>query len=153
MRNKSGFTLVELVIVISVIALLASIGIPYLLRVRVNSNETAAVGNLRTLSNGVESYRSAQNPPSYPENLDTLISATPPYLDSSWSNAEKQGYVYTYSVAANGATFSTVANPQVAGVSGINSYCIDQTGILRKYSSGAGSYGSDTGCDGAGSPV
>jgi prepilin-type N-terminal cleavage/methylation domain-containing protein len=45
-----GFTLAELLIVITIIAIIAAVGIPNLLRSRSAANEGAAVGSLRTIA-------------------------------------------------------------------------------------------------------
>jgi prepilin-type N-terminal cleavage/methylation domain-containing protein len=47
--SRKGFTLIELMIVIAIIAIIAAIAIPSLLRSQMSSNETAAIGTLRTL--------------------------------------------------------------------------------------------------------
>lgn len=49
MKKNSGFTLIELMIVVAIIAIIAAIAIPAILRARISGNETSAVGTLRTL--------------------------------------------------------------------------------------------------------
>ena len=147
MKKNQGFTLVELIIVISVIAVLAAVAIPNFLRVKVHSNESAAVGNLRTMSSAAEAFRSTQNPPAYAASFDVMVNTNPSYLDSAWTSGPRQGYVFTYSVAGDNSTFSTTALPQFPNISGVNSYCVDQTGVVRRYPPGGGGAENATGCN------
>lgn len=141
-------------VVISLLVLIASLAVSVALRARVQSNEAAAVGNLRTVSSAAESFRAAQTPPAYAADVNAMALASPPYLDIAWStNNQRQGYTYTYDVAGNGDTFSMTADPRTQNTSGINSYCVDHTGVIRRYAPGGGNVGGPNGCNVNGPPV
>ena len=57
MRRNKGFTLIELMIVIAIIAIIAAIAIPNLIQARKHGNETAAIGALKTLATSQSIFR------------------------------------------------------------------------------------------------
>ena len=56
-KLQKGFTLIELMIVIAIIAIIAAIAIPNLIEARKGSNEAAAIGAMRTLTTAQALFR------------------------------------------------------------------------------------------------
>jgi len=137
MRSKNkGFTLVEIMIVVAIIVLLAAIAIPNLLRARLSANEATSIAALRTLSTACENYRAGQSPPAYPTNLTQLNSTNPPYIDSVLAGGNKSGYTFTYAGAAN--NYTCTAAPQSANVTGVRTFFVDTSGVVRVGNSSSG---------------
>jgi len=121
---KRGFTLVEIMIIVAIIALLAAIAIPNLTRARLQTNELAAQSALKTIAKAEAAYRSAN--PNYatlsqlgPAN--TLGCATEPCIKSG----------YSFTCAAVTDTFVVRALPQTPNVSGARNFCITEDGTVR----------------------
>ena len=158
-----GFTLVEIMIVVAIIALLAAIAIPNILRGRTTANESAAIGNTRALLASAEMYRSVNN--AYPDNAagawatamygagvipspacDAATTPIPDFGPPSFCNSMAggtttatglvQGYKYTYTGVAGGATYTIQATPQTVNVTGTRSFFADQTGLTRHCTTG-----------------
>lgn len=75
-KRLKGFTLIELMIVIAIVAILAAILVPNLIRARSRGQLTACTSNLRNIGTAVEMYN-VDASGRYPPSLDVL---TPSYL-------------------------------------------------------------------------
>src|ERR1043165_29490 len=103
-RNDRGFSLLELLILVAIILIIATIAIPSLLRSRQAANESAAVAQVRTITTAEVTYLSSSGG-SY-GNVTKLVSAG--LLDSGF-NGTKGGY--NSSVTTSGTDYTIFATP------------------------------------------
>jgi prepilin-type N-terminal cleavage/methylation domain-containing protein len=132
MKKNAGFTLIELMIVVAIIAIIAAIAIPNLLRSRMQSNESSAIGNLRTINGSEVAYHAANS--QYAVAFDDLTTATPPFLDGNWA-AAKSGYMFTLGGAVQ--NFTANADPATVGTTGNRYFYTDSSGVIRFATGGA----------------
>jgi type IV pilus assembly protein PilA len=125
MIKKKAFTLVEVMIVVAIIALLAAVAIPNLLRARVTANEASAQSNLKAIANSLENYAALNSV--YPVNTTQLIGASPPYLSVDFFTGTHNGYTFT-SVLAD--YYYTITASPFNSTAGTTTFTVTTGGIL-----------------------
>jgi len=135
--RKRGFTLVEIMIVVAIIALLAAIAIPNLLRVRVQSNESSSQTELRTIATAEVTFRVANSTYATLAQLGSPGTG-PVYIDAVLAGGTKDGYTIA-TTDISGETFHVSATPVHVNVTGFRSFCITEDGVIRVNPTGTAS--------------
>src|SRR6516225_2169069 len=104
MRREQGFSLLELLIVVAIILIIATIAIPSLLRSRQAAQESSAVAQVRTINTAEVTYLSS-NQGAFGD-IPSLI--TQGLLDGRFSSSASG---YNYTVSASGSNYTATAQP------------------------------------------
>ena len=129
---KKGLTLIEIIIVITIITILILLAVPNMIRTRIDSNEFAALANMRSLFNAVQMYFTDNK--TYPADLTELLesAAGPGYISKKMATTgKKSGYIFTYN-SLDKNSFYINADPEAVGRTGKRHFYIDQSGVLRE---------------------
>jgi general secretion pathway protein G len=87
-RRNKGFTILEILVVLSVVAILIGIAVPRLKGMQDNANRTKAKSELKMLQTAVESYYINTSPHAFPASSTTiaatsLTTATPAIISTA----------------------------------------------------------------------
>jgi len=151
-RSVSGFSLIELLIVVAIILIIVAIALPNLLKARMSANEASAAENLRTITTAAVVYNSTWDN-GFPPTFATFsgpggTSSTCDFaqlVDPTLTNApnQKSGYQYAYTVFGNPAIaaptcsapgfyqYVVTAVPLTIGFTGNRSFCSDEPGVIH----------------------
>ncbi len=151
-RSDQGFTLMELLIVVTIISVIAAIGVPGLLRSRMTANETSAIASLKVTLTSQVAYSASCGQGGYAANYAIL--GTPPagsieaFISQDLGDANNQPPIksgYNFLLAAdqnsqagpndcNGNATITAwyasSQPQTFGTSGGRSFAVNTASVI-----------------------
>ena len=153
-RRPNGFTLMELLIVMAIIAILMLIAIPTVTSVKKNANRLSAIQSIRAIQQAEMQYESTYPANGYACQLSALggdPSAGAPsptaaqILQPDITSGYKSGYIVAIGnctkVTVNGTdrvtSYTVTAVPQTIGKTGDSGFCSTEGGAIKSDPTGA----------------
>jgi type IV pilus assembly protein PilA len=147
-KDKRGFTLMELLIVMSIMIILMLIAIPNFISMKAQADETSAIQSLRAIYQAQIQYQTDFPANAFACQLSALggsSTAGPPsptaaqVLQGDLATGQKSGYTFNIvnctKVTVNNqdmyTSYEATAVPQSIGKSGHRGFCIDQAGDIK----------------------
>ena len=157
-NHDDGFTLVEILVTMAIIAVIAALAIPGLLRSRASANEASAIASVRAINGAEAAYAASCGGGGYAATLAALGLAPPggiPFVENDIQAGSKSGYLLALSAEAgsnvvlpaastcNSAATDTVTDyhtsavPISPGFTGQRSFASNQQGAIYQDLTGA----------------
>jgi type IV pilus assembly protein PilA len=148
MRHETGFSLMELMIVMALIVIVLAMAIPSIKEAKINADETSAVQSIRAINQAEVQYEAAYG--GFADSLANLGGAEPCrksvetacLLDDSLAGGTKSGYSFTAvgENKADGSNTSYVvgAAPEAFDRTGRRRFCSTEKNVIRADPNGEG---------------
>lgn len=171
-EGAAGFTLIELMIVIAVVAILAAVAIPWLLQARIAANEAAAISALQTINDAQALYREVCGRGRYAATLPGLGQPMPAtgqaFISPDLSAADtiqKSGYTISMKTtspedagegcnkAPTAPGYHVIADPSRPGTSGSRYFATNTSRVIYQHTETFADRMPDSGAPGVGTEL
>jgi prepilin-type N-terminal cleavage/methylation domain-containing protein len=125
MSRQKGFSLIELLIVVGIIGVIATIAIPNLLTSQRNAREASAVGTLRTITTAEANYMTSNQQYA---TLAELVSGK--LVDAELVSSNRNGYTYELTLPST-VSYNVTATP-VVNATQMRYFYADDSGVIRE---------------------
>ena len=136
--SQSGFSLIELLVVIAIILIILFVAVPQYNKSKMNAQETAAIGAMKTIYTAEIQYQSQfgdfatslpqLGPPTAAGGAEGPQSAG--LISASLAAGNASGYVFTVSQIPSG--YAVTGVPKTFNTTGRRTFYMDQSGVLRQ---------------------
>ena len=148
--RDDGFTLIELMIIITIISIIAAIAVPGLLRAKVTANEASAIASLKVVSSAQIAYAVSCGFGAYAPTYIVLgtppVAGSPAYISEDLGRSatpQKSGYNYSLGAGLGGtpgpndchagptvSTYYATAVPMTLNTTGTRSLAINPSASI-----------------------
>lgn len=129
-KRRNGFSLIELVVVMGILAVVVAVATPSITRLRASARDGKRKADVEKIRSALEIYRSNQSPPVYPANVSSL---SPDYIPS-WPSDPLSTQVYVYKQVGNG--YAVCAHLENEGAATANCTGANECGVNCNYQVG-----------------
>lgn len=138
--KQRGFTIIELMTCIVILAILAALSVPKLMRIKMQANEASAVASLRTFDEASKIYFQTYGIgfPANPSNLAPSLAASSSaadLLDNVLVTGTKSGYGFSYTSSSpvGGFIYSfTITGVPMSVYTGQRRFFTDESFVIRQ---------------------
>lgn len=146
-ERRRGLTVIELIVVLSILAAIAVLAIPGLLSSRKSSNETSAIATLRLIATSQTAFREADKEGDGESDYGTLAElAQANLIDDAVGSGSRAGYVFDLARSATrpDTLWIVLASPVVPGSTGDKWFAVNHGGVVFYTSGPAPTYDANT---------